>query len=146
MTKPYRIAVIVIVMIGLSLYGRFHNPWLGLEECLKDPQRYDGRIVNEFREPRIQSIVAGGFILAQRDGPSIRVVGSMTGLKIGEYVGLNAVFHKEGYLEAVAFRMARNRREKMALSLIPAVLVLVLLAVDFRIQRHPPAITRRNHA
>jgi len=145
-SRPYQIAAILAAMVGLSLYGRYHNPWLSLEECLKDPERFDGCIVNEFHEPRIQTVHSDGFTLMQKDGPSIRVVGPMTGLKIGEYVGLEAVFHKEGYLEAVKFRTARNRRAKMAFSLIPTVLVLFWLARDFRLRRHPLAIERRTHA
>ena len=115
----------------LSAYGARHHPWISYADCLADPAAYDGRLVEEFREPLIGAIHADGFELRQRGERPVFVRADTVGLKTGEYVALKAVYHREGYLTAVVAKVASGRREKMALSLVPALLVIILFFRQF---------------
>ena len=133
-----RILVIVLsltLLILLCIHFAHHNPWLSLNQCLENPKLHDGRTVTRFREPRIAEIHTEGFLLKQKSGKSIPVIADTTGLIPGKYIGLVAVFHKEGYLEAVHLKVSQNRRYKIGLSILPALLVLALFFRFFRWDR-----------
>ena len=140
------IACLLALLAGLSVYTAHVNPWLDVVRCLQDPVAYDGRIVNWYREPLVGEIYANGFQLLQRQTPSIRVYADTSGLVSGEYIGMKAVFHKQGYLEAVSLQPAKNRRKKIGVSVAPALLVALLLVRYYRINPKKFHIERRKHA
>jgi hypothetical protein len=130
----------MVSLLFLSLYTHFKHPWIDLEKCLKDPERYHGREVTDFREPRIGEIKADGFILNQRNGSSIFVKADTTGLEQGAYIGLIARFHKDGYLKAIKYRIAKKRKMKIVISIIPVIIVAILLITSFRIDMNTLSI------
>jgi hypothetical protein len=119
----------------LSAYGALHHPWTAYADCLADPVACDGRVIEEFRESTIGAIRADGFELLQRGERPVFVRADTAGLKTGEYIALKAVYHKEGVLTATRTAVAYRRREKMAFSLVPAVLVIFLFFRRFRFDR-----------
>lgn len=129
-----RIALFTVLLIGLSVYGRYFHPWISISDCLKHPEKYDGKLVQSFDEPVIGKIDLTGFELLHKGGPSIYVYADTEGLKTGEFVALSAVFHKEGYLTAIRAAVAHRRREKMAVSVIPVIFVGMLFLQYFRIR------------
>jgi len=136
----------LIPLIALSFYNVHYHPWVSLNDCYENPEKYDGQLVTHFREPMIAEIQDNGFILKQYQGPSIKVFANTKDLKIGEFVGLKAIFHKEGYLEAVTCRVAKNRRYKIWLSVIPVVLIAFLLMRFFRIDWKTVSIKVKDNA
>jgi hypothetical protein len=133
MTKRWiQFAILAVVTAGLCVRSAFFHPWLSLKACMDHPLIHDGRRVTQFREPKIGTIFADGFLLNQKRGSSIRVFCDTTGLVQGDYVGITGVFHKEGYLDGAVLQIARERREKIAISIIPAVVVCFIFIWQFR--------------
>jgi len=134
MTKQsITIAIILFVLITLlSFYGAHFHPWIELNQCLENPEEHNGQIVTHFREPTIGNIYSDGFQLLQHHGPSIRVYSDTTGLVTGEYIGLKGIFHKKGYIEAISLHVAKNRRYKIWLSVLPVLLIVGLLIKYYR--------------
>ncbi|HDQ44217.1 MAG TPA: hypothetical protein ENN17_01795 [bacterium] len=128
------IAVMLLAagLTGLLYYGAAGNPWVMLHEALARPDEYDGRVINLFVFPKIERIHADGFDIREANGHPIRVYGDPAGLRAGEYVGLNAVFRKEGYLVALEASVSERRRYKVFLSLFPVAVVGFLFMRTFR--------------
>jgi hypothetical protein len=120
----------------LSAYGAHHHPWISYADCLADPAACDGRLVEEFRESMIGAIHADGFELLQRGERPVFVKADTADLKMGEFIALKAVYHREGPLTATKMKVAYGRREKMAVSLVPAALVIFLFFRQFRFNRN----------
>ena len=125
------ILILFLILILLCIYTGRNHPWITIEECLQNPEKYNDKLITEYWEPQIGKIYADGFRLIQRHAPSIRVYCDTTGLKTGEFVGLKAYFKKEGYLRAEQAFVATNRRYKIWLSVIPVILVLFLFFYNY---------------
>jgi len=124
---------IPILLILLAFYSASKYPTLSLNECLQNPEAYDGCTLSWFNEPMIGEIHDDGFLLIQGQGPSIRVIADTTGLIVNKFIGMTAVFHKEGYLESKKLVVARNRRYKIWLSVLPVLLVGFMMIRTIRI-------------
>ena len=140
------IFLLLLGLFSLSYFSVHHHPWISVADCLEDPEKYDGAVVTSYHEPIIGEINADGFNLLQKHNPSIRVYADTTGLIKGEYVGLKAVFRKEGYLKKVELIVARKRREKIWISILPTILIGFLLLKYFRLNRSPFQIELNKHA
>ncbi len=99
--------------------------------CLNDPLRYDGKEIGVGTEATVVEILADGFLLRQM-GQTIRVEGNSQNASPGDFVRLSAVFHRQGYLELRHLYVAKGRRLKIVLSIIPALLVLFLVLKTYR--------------
>ena len=140
------ILTLFIILCLLCIYTGLAHPWISIEECLKNPKKYDGRLITEYWEPQIGKIYSNGFQLIQRHAPSIRVYCDTTGLQSGEFVGLKAHFHDKGYLTAEQAFVATNRRYKIWLSVIPVFLILFLFLYYYRINLKKFQFELRNNA
>ena len=129
--RVYRILIYSIVLAALICYGYRYHPGVTLSDCLTSPENYDGELIEVGNEAKIEDVYQGGFIIRQL-GKSIPVVGTSPDVKAGEYVLLLARFHKPSSLEAVKIRIAKNRRLKIWLSAIPALLVLFYFLRRYR--------------
>lgn len=118
--------LLAAAVAGLCIYGGMRAPWTTLDECLSAPSLHDGELITTPHEALIGRVMDGGFTL-QWDGREITVRGSAPELKPGTYVRLNAIFHREGYLEAREIHVGRFRRTKMAVSAAAAAVVFALL-------------------
>ena len=136
MRRWFYIAILTILTGILCYYSARCHPWTDLKSCLNDPEAFDLRVVEQFDEPVIGKLLPDGFMLHHRQGPPVRVYADTTGLVQGEYIGMKAVFHREGYLEALSLRVARNRRYKIGLSMIPVIIIGILFIRVFRWDTH----------
>lgn len=132
MKRLIQIIFFLALLLLLSWYGANYNPWTTLGDAVASPDEYDGRLINLFIYPKITALYEDGFQIRQVDGLSMKVYGDTTGLKTGEYVGLQAVFHREGYLTATQASIAKNRKYKVFLSLFPVAFVLLLFLKFYR--------------
>ena len=137
---------LVIGLVGLSFYTAHNHPWIDTTECLQHSEQFDGCLVIRFREPMIGEIYNDGFQLIQKNQPPIRVYSDTTELRSGEFIGLQAIYHKEGYLTAEDLRVARNRRYKIWISMIPVLILGVGILCLFRFDSRRFQIELRNHA
>ena len=144
--RMFLIIFLSIVIAGLGYYNVKTNPWISVEQCFENPEFYDGKLVARYSEPLIGEIYPDGFQLQQKKAPSIRVYSDTTGLISGKFVGMRALFHKEGYLEAISLHVAKRRRYKMWISVLPAFLVGILLFRYFRWNKQKKWIEVKDHA
>ena len=137
---------LLLCLILLAAYSAYNHPWLELNTCLSNPEKYDGQTVIKFREPLIGKIYDDGFQLIQRHGPSIRVYADTTGLIPNKFIAMKAVFRKEGYLEALSLHVSSNRRYKIVLSVIPVIFIVMLILKHFHINLKKIQIEGRKDA
>ncbi len=123
--------VLAAIIVALCVYAGFHHPGVTLDECLSNPVEYDGTVIYSPHESTVGEVLDDGFIL-QWEGKTIPVFGVSRNLKSGYYVQIKAVFHKGGYLKALAIRAGGYRRLKMAVSVIGFAIVLYLLIKGLR--------------
>jgi hypothetical protein len=138
--------ILAAAAVGLCMLSGNRNPWLSLNACLAEPSACDGKWVSHFREPVIGALLPDGFLLMQKRGPSIRVRCDTTGLVEGEYVGIKAVFHKEGYLDHAVFLVAHGRREKIVISAFPALGICIWFLFAFKWNGRKRGLEPRTHA
>jgi hypothetical protein len=140
------IFLLFLGLFSLSYFSVHYHPWISVADCLENPDKYDGAEVTNYHEPLIGEIYADGFDLLQKHNPSIHVYSDTAELIEGEYIGLKAIFHKEGYLKVVDLVVARKRREKIWISILPVILIGFLLLKYFRLNRSPFQIELNRHA
>lgn len=139
-----RIAVLLLALVGLSVYGKMTFPYVTLRDCLRDPQRFDGTKVAVATETVVHGFIDGGFTIQQM-GRIVPVIGDTTGIQVGEFIHLTAIFRQPGVLELQKAYVAKYRRLKIAVSLFSAVAVLVLFFSRFALRRGQ-FVQRRRHA
>lgn len=138
-------ACLLIACIALlCVYAGRHHPGVTLEACLAAPDRYDGVLVYSPHESVIGAVRDGGFTL-RWEGCEIAVRGDAPHLKIGEYVGVKGIFHREGYIEALFIHVGRYRRMKMLASVAGAAIVFFLLWRAFRWNAREGGLEQRQH-
>jgi hypothetical protein len=147
MTKRWiKFSILAAAAAGLCIRSAFFHPWLSLNACLARPAEHDLKRVTQFNAPTIAMLFGDGFLLSQNRGPSIRVFCDTTGLVRGEFVGITAVFHREGYLDGAVTQVAWLRREKIAVSLVPAAAVCGFFMFGFRWNREKQGLEPKQHA
>ena len=131
-TRRYiRLFCFLVIMICLLFYGKVFNPAITLQMCLNNPEKYDGVVIQVRHEATVLEIKDDGFTI-QEMGRVIKVVGPNKNIKENEFIDIDAVFHKSGWLELVQARIEINRRYKMIISIFPAIFVIALFFYSFR--------------
>jgi len=126
-----RILLLAFGLVFLIWYGYAFYPAITLQMCLANPDLYDGSTITVGNEATITGVHQDGFSIQQM-GKHVRVFSTKTNVKPGEFVILKAIFHKPNTLEALDFRIAKQRRAKIWLSVIPALLVGIYFLKRFR--------------
>jgi hypothetical protein len=144
--RPIYIFLLLSGLAFLSYFSIHIHPWISVADCLENPTKYDKVVVTSYYEPTIGKLHPDGFDLLQKRNPSIRVYSDTAGLSEGEYIGLKAVFHKEGYLKAIDLVVAKKRREKIWISILPTILIGMLLVKYFRFDPKRFQIELKKHA
>jgi hypothetical protein len=132
--RAFKIAGIVLLLVFCAWYSNRQNRYLTFAECLLNPERFAGAEVIIYLEPKIIEVTDSYLLVSHPDGPmEIRVPEGFDGvvpegaklsdLKPGNSLEAVAVFRLPGYLELKAIRGAPLRRFKIALSIIPALVV-----------------------
>ncbi len=130
----YRIPIGLVLLVLLCAWANYSCPYPDLAKILGDPQKFAGQRVAVFIEARIVERTEDGFILAQR-GHHLRVLTKIKEAPLGEFVAVEGVFQPPDRLQAEAIRLAPGRRWKMAVSVIPVLLLAVLLPMALRFDR-----------
>lgn len=124
------IVACIAVVLALCVYAGLRHPGRTLDDCLAQPAAHDGEIVYTPHESIIGDVVDGGFLL-RWSGREIPVRGAFQALPRGAYVQVRGVFHREGYVEAIAVHVGRDRRLKIAVSIAGAAIALYLVWKNF---------------
>jgi hypothetical protein len=127
-----RVIIYAGLLAALIIYGKVAYPDITLKMCLDNPDRYDGMTIEVGGEATIGDRLADGFTIVFL-GEVVRVKGSHPHLRKREYLSLIAVFHKEGpWLEAIDIHIAKYRRTKIVLSVLPVIAVGLLFVKRYR--------------
>ena len=126
-----RIFLLILTLALLIWYGRTSYPAINLQMCLAHPEKYDGTTISVGNEATVKHVYDDGFSLVQL-GKHVRVYSDITNIAPGEFVTLEAVFHKPNILQALQVRVAKRRRAKIWLSVAPALLIAAYFFKRFR--------------
>jgi hypothetical protein len=141
----FRILPGLALLFLLCAWANYSCPYPDLAEMLGNPQKFAGQQVAVFIEARIVERTADGFILAQR-GHRLRVLADVKEAARGEFVAVQGVFQPPDRLQAEAIRLAQGRRWKIAVSVIPVLLLAVLLPMALRFDRRNGTLALRADA
>lgn len=122
--------VLALVLLALSLYGKFFDPTITLQMCLQNPQKYDGALIEIGTETTVKEILADGFTIEQM-GKVVKVAGKTENISPNKFVSLQVVFHKGPWLELKKSHIAKYRRLKIAVSVIPALFIFFLFLREY---------------
>ncbi len=143
MKRLFTVCLLFGALVALTLYGYRAYPELRLSACLQDPLRYDGAQLIVGNEATVQSLLPDGFVIHQM-GRSLRVLGNPGEAQVGDFVRMQVTFHKEGHLTLHRLYVAKKRRAKVAVSLLPALLVAGLCIRAYRFDRSRACLVERN--
>ena len=131
------------LLLLLCVWADYSCPYPELAEILGEPQKFAGQQVAIFIEARVVDRTEDGFILAQR-GQHLRVRTNVKEAPLGEFVAVQGVFQPPNYLQARAIHLAQGRRWKIAVSVIPVLLLAVLLPMALRFDRRNGTLALRS--
>ena len=126
--RRYKVALSLAAIILLCFWSQQNAPLPTLTDCLAGPLACDGKLLSTDAGGKVESVEAWGFWL-RNGGQRIRVVGQAPDVRAGDTIFLDAIFHKEGYLDLRNLYVSRYRWWRILVSL-PA--LLYVLVVVFR--------------
>jgi hypothetical protein len=122
---------LLLIIVALCIYGYFTHPQPTLKQCLLDPEKYDGYPLKVFGEVRAGSIHKEGFEFVEEKS-RVWVKPRPKDIKDNEFIEMQVVFHKEGYLELLQYYIHKGRRLKIAVSAIAVVVVMLLFFREYK--------------
>jgi hypothetical protein len=132
--KLSNIVVGLLLLASLCARAHYSRPYPDLAEMLAHPEQYAGKRVALFIETRVAEQTEDGFILTQR-GHRLRVHTSIKDVPPNEFVAVAGIFQPPDRLHADSVRHAKGRRWKIAVSVIPVLLLVFLLPLALRFDR-----------
>jgi hypothetical protein len=138
----FRILLGLVSLAALGAWANYSCPYPELGEILGNPQKFAGQRVAVFIEAKIVERTEDGFMLAQR-GHRLRVQTNLAEAPLGEFVAVAGVFQPPDRLQAEAVHLAPGRRWKMAVSVIPVLLLAALLPMALRFHRRNKTLTTK---
>ncbi len=116
------------------IYGANNQPELTLSRALNDPDFYDGDSLFVGTEAVITQIEIDGFYISYLD-QSFWVSGQHPDLRVGEFIQMKAIFHRQGWLELVSCYVPDNRRLKIWYSILPLPVLVFLFFFYWRFNK-----------
>lgn len=127
--------LLAVLLVALTYYGYRAFPEIRLVDCLRDPARYDGTLITVGTEATVERVLPDGFLVRQM-GRVVRVIGDAGNPRPGDYVRFRARFHQEGHLSLAQLYVAKRRRAKVGVSILPVLLVVALVVKTYRFDPH----------
>ncbi|MDZ7360267.1 MAG: hypothetical protein ONB46_06010 [candidate division KSB1 bacterium] len=124
----------LLVLASLCAWAHYSSPYPDLTEILAHPEQFAGKRVGLFIETRVAEPTVDGFILTQR-GHRLRVHTDIKDVPANEFVAVAGIFEPPDRLHAASVRHAKGRRWKIAVSVIPVLLLVFLLPLALRFDR-----------
>ena len=122
-------------LIYLIIYGAHNQPELTLTQALSNPEFHDGDSLFVGTEAVITQIEAEGFFISYLD-QQFWVLGQHPDLQVGDFIQMNVIFHRQGWLELIACYVPDNRRLKIWYSILPLPVLTVLFFLYWRVNKH----------
>jgi hypothetical protein len=115
-----------LLLLALGLVAERTRPYPNLTEILSAPQKIDGLPIALIVECRVAEITHDGFILKQMD-KQIFARGPERNFQIGDDIAVEGIFLTPDTLEVTRLHVSLNRRLKIAVSILPVLVVGFLL-------------------
>jgi len=132
--KLSRISIGLTALILICARAQYSCPYPDLAEILANPEKFAGQRVAAFIEARVIEETKDGFIIAQR-GNRLRVHTEVKEAPLNEFVAVAGIFQPPDQLHADSIHLAHGRRWKIAVSVIPVLLLVFLLPMALRFDR-----------
>jgi len=145
MMRLLRLLCLLVAMALLIWYGKEKNPSITLTMCLAEPEKYHGRLIEVANETIVQQVYNDSFTVRYL-GRVVTVIGDTEGVRPGEFLSLIAVFDKSGKLLLQKKHIAIYRRWKIAVSVLPVLLILFLFLRQYRWNGHTAQWEKAGHA
>lgn len=132
-------AAVSLAVIGLlGWWSWYSNPEPNLTEVMAQPANFEGREIKIGEEPLLEAVESEYFVVRSR-GYRLRVAGTVSPEDIGRFIYVRGVFQRvdadaawDAVIQPAEHYVARGRRAKIWLSVIPVVWIAVLLLRHFR--------------
>ncbi len=137
-----------ILLLALGAWSWWSRPFPAVTELLRDPDRYAGVSIRGFVEAKTKVQTAEGFIL-EHQGRSLHIIAKVDEVPFACFVAVRGRFEPPDRLHAEAIPFMTSRRIKIAVSILPALLCVVLIGFSVRWDRAIRALILRqrvNHA
>ena len=130
--RPVKVVVSLAAVLAMCLWSFSAPPLATLTDCLSAPIECDGQVLSTGSGGKVESVDVDGFWLSGGVwGEPVRVIGGAPGLRPGDTVFIEAVFHQDGFLELQDIYVSRYRDLRILVS-VPAVLYVGwLVAASF---------------
>jgi hypothetical protein len=132
--KISRIIIGLILLFALCAGAQFTRPYPELADILAQPEKYAGKRVAIFIEAQITKQTEEGFILTQR-GDQVAVHSNIKDAPINEFVTVAGIFQPPNHIHADTVHLAKGRRWKIAVSIIPVLALTFLLPMALSFDR-----------
>jgi hypothetical protein len=119
------------IVLAFCVWAHHNPPFPSIVQCLADPSGHDGAVVSTGSGGAVEAIEKSGFRIARKSG-KVLVRGRAEGIKKGDFVFLEAVFHKEGYFELKRIYNSRYRHLRIAASLAGLLWVILIFFRSYR--------------
>jgi len=113
-------------LLAIGYAAEKTRPYPTMAEILARPDRYHGKLVPLIGECRVEVMLPDGFVIRQM-GARMRARTSAPDAHPGDDVVVEGTFRAPDSLEVTRLRIAAGRRWKMAISVVPVMVIGFLL-------------------
>jgi len=128
-----KLLIFILIIVLLSLYSHVKRPESSLtfNECLQNPEKYDRHVIYIRNEAKIGKVFDNKFEIIQGEN-KFMAFGSSPDLRENDYITAKATFFKKGYIKIEKSHVHKYRRIKIAISVIPVLLIIFLFLREYR--------------
>jgi len=155
--RKTKIVLIILALLGFGVYADFQKGEPLLERYLDRPSDFIGDQIPIHQEPTVLSIGSGRIRLRQLNREAevfipegfegvIPAYLNVDDIRPGQYVEAITRVDRDGGLRLETIRIAYLRRLKIAVSIIPAVLVTIILLISCRCEKGRVVIKNNNRS
>ena len=115
-----------LCLLALGIAAEQTRPYPNLAEVINNAEKFNGRQIAIIVECRVGEATPDGFILKQMNaGVLARTLEK--NFRSGDDVVVEGIFYAPATLEVTRMHVASNRRVKMAISVVPVIVVVLLV-------------------
>lgn len=129
--RTSKIFILLSVIFMLCICGYLNNPEIRYEECLSNPEYFDGTIIEIKRESKVGEVKNHYFQVIQGREKLI-IFGETNCLVPGDDIRVTARFHKDGKLELLDYYIPKLRKFKIYVSFLATCLLIFLFLLRYR--------------
>jgi len=118
-----------LCLFAFGIAAERTRPYSNLAEMLSNPEKFYDQKVALIVECRVVAIIPEGFVLKQGNVVIIAQT-SERHVQLDEYVVVEGIFRAPATLEVTRMHVASKRGLKMAISIVPVIVVILLVLKD----------------